>query len=789
MIFSSVRSCLAVGFLALFSIDAHAQLQVAAVRGRVADAQGRPAAATVTLTDPQGTRVASTESSSDGTFAFDDVAPGAYDIQVEINGALALVRPLTIRGSLPVELTLSAVPTARENVVVRGDAGSHPVENPATIAGDALRRTPEALPSQRVQAALGALPGWSAEDNGLLHVRGVDDGLLFVQDGIPVYERVDRLFGLPPDAAAVSSLNVMDGYVPPEFGYKAGAVVVVRSKSGTGAPWSATFDTGFADLDTRHVQGVASGSLGSSVGLMVTGADERSDRFLDPVDPDNLHNDGRASTAATQLTWSRNAGLLTASGAVGANDYEVPNNPEQEEAGQHQRQRTSQALFSASWQQVLSDRTVWQVSAYRRHGTASLLPSAFDMPITASASRRDDRMGLLWSVSHQRNRHSFKFGSEASWLTLKEDFSFAVTDEDEAEEADLSDEALEHTTDNPFLFSGRERPWLFSLFVQDAYRATDRLTLNFGARLDRSRMLVDTWHFGPRVGAAFVVREGTIVRGSVMRLFQPPQAEYLLLSSSEEARALSPFLDDEAIGGGTSIPAERQTSFDGSITQDLPRGWRLEGTGWFRRGKDVDDPNVFFGSTVIFPNSIARQHASGFDVSLSLRPRQGLSGSVSYTYARVEQFGPVTGGVFLEDEVAVIQDGRKFIPDHDQRHGVFATASYVHAPSGVRVSGAFRYQTGTPLGLEDDPDELDELLERPGAETIDPASGRVRPRAVADIQAEWSAYRGKRADLAVTFWITNLTNEFYAFNFGNPFSGTHFGAPRRVGMSVRVGVN
>jgi outer membrane receptor protein involved in Fe transport len=37
-------------------------------------------------------------------------------------------------------------------------------------------------------------------------------------------------------------------------------------------------------------------------------------------------------------------------------------------------------------------------------------------------------------------------------------------------------------------------------------------------------------------------------------------------------------------------------------------------------------------------------------------------------------------------------------------------------------------------------------------------------------------------------WITNITDQTYAFNFGNPFSGTHFGAPRRFGMSLNAEV-
>jgi outer membrane receptor protein involved in Fe transport len=48
--------------------------------------------------------------------------------------------------------------------------------------------------------------------------------------------------------------------------------------------------------------------------------------------------------------------------------------------------------------------------------------------------------------------------------------------------------------------------------------------------------------------------------------------------------------------------------------------------------------------------------------------------------------------------------------------------------------------------------------------------------------------RRRAAGATLAVWAENLTNQTYAFNFGNPFSGTHFGAPRRVGLTVRVQV-
>jgi outer membrane receptor protein involved in Fe transport len=763
---------------------AFGQLQVAVLHGRVVDGASAGVAATVLLQDTSGNAIRSTTAGGDGSFRIADVAPGSYVVRVEVAGVVALSRPLVVRGSLPVELTLGT--GLAESVVVRGDAGFNTVERPWTLSGFAVHEAAEPMPSQRVQATLGSLPGWRVEDNGLLHVRGVDDGLLYVQDGIPVYARLDRLFGMPPTGSGIASIHVLNGYIPPEFGFKSGAVVEVRTESGIRGSWTGLLDTGVADLDTRHVAGFAGGPLGSRAGLMLTGSDERSSRFLDPVALENFHNDGRTSNLGAQLTYSASRNLFTGSAQVGRARYEVPHSAAQEAAGQDQRQHTTQMLVSGSWQRVLSGGTVWQASAYRRQGSATLSASPADTPVTAGGRRLDERHGGLASLTHQRERHTIKFGGELSALALHERFSFAVTDPEEAEEAGLSEAAIAQDLDNPFTFEDRRHPILASVFAQDVFQVSDRLTLNFGVRFDRSTQLEAATAWSPRAGAAWRVRNGTTVRASWLRLFQPPQVEYLLLSSSEAARRLSPFANDD-IGGGTSVPPERQSALDVSLSQEVAAGWTVDGSAWRRRATDIGDPNVFFGTTVTFPNSVARQRAGGFDVRLSGPTRRGLSGSVAYSHARVVQFGPVTGGLFIEEEVAEIQDGTRFTPDHDQRHALTATTSYADQRRRLRLSGAFRYQTGTPAGIEaDDQDDLDHLRDRPGAETVDFETGRVRPRAVLDVRGEWTVVRAAHGDAILSLWMNNLTNQTYAFNFGNPFSGTHFGAGRRMGMALRV---
>jgi hypothetical protein len=43
-----------------------------------------------------------------------------------------------------------------------------------------------------------------------------------------------------------------------------------------------------------------------------------------------------------------------------------------------------------------------------------------------------------------------------------------------------------------------------------------------------------------------------------------------------------------------------------------------------------------------------------------------------------------------------------------------------------------------------------------------------------------------RARVLLRGSLLNLFDDAYAFNFGNPFSGTHFGAPRTAALAVEV---
>ena len=768
--------------LALYAAPASAQLQLARVQGVLLDVQGQPmAAAAIQLTDPLGGTLDSQTSDHAGRFVFAGVAPGRYALRARSAAEDSLIYPLSVDAGLPIDVTLRFPPRVTGTVIVEAPLARDSVTSRASVAGASVALVPVRIGARGIQDVVATLPGWAAEDNGLLHIRGIDDGFLYVIDGVPVYERIDQLSGLGPDLSSVDSVSVISGYIPAEFGYKAGGVIDVRSKSAS-EHWTASAQIEQAINDGLSGGASAGGRLGANTTLQIGGVGQRSSRFLDPVHPDNLHNRGHANSTAGQLAWAPvTRDRLNASWGAGRASYQVPNTGAQQAAGQDQRQEILQRHVTASWQRTWSPATVSQVSAYARRAGSQLSSSPHDTPLVASADRSLGRAGAIAAVTHQRRSHLLKSGVEIQRLALDEAFQFAVTDEDAAEEAGFSGAALDFNLGRPFVFAGSATPTLWSVFVQDDWQASSTLTVSAGVRYDVSRLLLDRHQWSPRLGAAYRAGPSTIVRGSLSRFFQPPQPENLLLSSSEQARQLSPFVADDA-GGGAALEPERQWAAELGVEHWLGRRLRFDAAIWYRAIREVGDPNVFAGTTIIFPNAVATGRARGIDVRLEMPRRGGWAGYLNAAAGRVIQAGPITGGLFLEDEIGDLGDGEDFVPDHDQRLVLGGGVTWAHDRSGLAIALTGRHESGTPIQRDDE----DELRRQPGAGLVDFDRGRVAPRTVLSLLGEIPLWRSGTRSVHARAAVLNLTDASYAYNFGNPFSGTHFGAPRTVSLALRA---
>lgn len=754
--------------LALLIYLVAVQLQLSTITGTVVDdSGGAMPGVTLQLTDPLGAMVASTATDSAGRFRLAGVAPGRYQLRGSMPGFMSIARAIDMASALPLELSLRMQVGAVSAVIVDVAAGPDTPSTRAALAGDSLAQIPVRAIGRGIQDAVASLPGWATEDNGLLHVRGTDDGFLYVIDGVPVYERLDQLSSIGPDLTTVESINVRTGYVPAEFGHKAGGVIDVRTRPVT-SDWNGSLQADHASERNTWGSATVGGPLTTRLSMMIGAAAQRSDRFLDPVHPDNLHNTGHLRAVSSQIMWLRDdRDIVTASFNAGRSAFDVPNTEIQEAAGQDQRQRLANLNASFNWQRVWRANALSQIAGYVRHSSAALDGSAFDTPISANADRTLQRVGVIAGVSRRFGSNDVKAGIEVQRLTLEEEFGF---------------EGDAQLPINAFTFADRATPSLWSAFAQSDWQATDRLTVSGGLRFDESRMLVTRRQLSPRAGFALRVADSTVVRGSASRFFQPPQPENLLLASSEAARVLSPFAgDDDA--GGADVEPERQWGLETGVDHRIG-AIRVDVAAWYRFVSNAADPNVFAGTTIVFPNAVAEGRARGVDVRIEASASYGWSGYLNAAIGRVTQKGPIVGGLFLEDEVADIADGDEFIPDHDQRLVAGGGLTWHHAASRATVTASVRHESGTPIQRFDE--DADELSKRPGAELVDFEQGRVRPRTLVSVIAELPVVTRGRRSVALRASAVNLFDARYAYNFGNPFSGTHFGAPRTVSAGLRI---
>ncbi len=768
----------------LFATSLVAQVDIGRVWGSVNDPSGAAiSGAQVSLENPLTGRQNRAAADDQGRFRFDNVPYGAYVVRVSATGFAALEQPVGVWSNVPVNMNLKlTIATAAAAVTVSELIGPE-IATPRTevvIDERLIGLTPKVVRRDQLQALLSTTPGWNTENDGLMHIRGVDDGTLFVVGGLPTPDRVDGLSAGSFNTDAITSLSVISGNIPAEFGDRSGAVVVVQPKSGLDTPLAGTVSLGSGSFDSRDL----STTLGAGTrkfGFFIAGSGHDSNRFIDPVDPRNFHNNGGEASLEFRFDWrATNSDMLRFSGTAQGANFSVPNNEEQQDAGQAQRQKVRHDQQSVSWQHVWTAATITDFSYYRSHFQSQLNPSEFDTPVTAQQDRHHTRQGFLGSISHTTHGHSLKAGVEMARVSIHELFSFAVTDPDAADVAGISDPAMKFTPDNPFRFAQHVSRGTEAVYAQDDFSPFKNVKISAGLRFDHSNLLVSDHQWSPRVGASYYLHgTGTVFRASFNRLYMPPQVENLLIASSEQARELSPFA---GAGGGADIRPEKLSSWEVGFSQELSKLFRLNVAYWWRHFRNIDDPNVFFGTTIIFPNSVARARAKGVDARLDMPLRHGFSAYISYTNNRVEETGPLNGGLFLDDNFMEIGPGTRFTPDHDQRNAGSFAISYA-GRHGLWTSFNGRYESGVPLELPDlAPGQLSAL---PGANLVNFDTGRVKPWLVFGWSGGADLVHNDRFSMGVHLDIQNVANRYFAFNWGNPFSGTHFGYPRLIAGGLK----
>jgi len=751
--------------LTLLAAPAFAQ-NVGTITGTVKDQQGLAIpGATVSLVNRISQANQNAITDEQGRFTLNNVAYGTYVLTVSLAGFTPAEQVIEIRSSVPVareiQLKLGGV---QETVNVSADAlletsstGSH-----VDLGASMIDQLPTATPSKQLSAMLLSAPGFIPSQNGRIHVRGSHGQIQYVVDGVPLTDEYSEAFANPLDPRYVKSAAVMTGGIPAEYGGKLAAVVDITSKSGLDEPRKVfgNASVNFGRFDAVDGGMTVGGRITPRVGYFLSGGGNRTDRYLDPPTADNFHNFGHAERFNGKLELRpTDADFIRAVVSVDGSSFETPNRADAELAGVDTTQELTDNSQTVTWLHQLGGTATLDVVAYRRSASATL-DALNAIPLAAAQDRSLDHQGVNAAMSATSGAHRFKAGIQYDRNPVVEHFRMTGLDA-------------------PFLFDGAATGQNLGLFVQDTFSPIDDLHINVGLRYDYYKLVVEDRALSPRVGVAYHVHNsGTVLRASYNRIFMPPFSENLLLSSSPEARALSPNPDES----GLDVQPERQHAYEAGIQQALGNRAKIDLAYYRKDIRNLADVDQFLDTTVTFPLSVAKGLAQGIEARLDVPVHRGVSAYVSLSRAKILLTAPLTGGLFLGE---VPPAGEQFYADHDQRWQSQFGVAFEHPSRRVFGSVSGRYDSGIPFEVGEDFDPA--TFEDPLALTlVDLETGRAKPRAIFDAMVGSELYRRGETRLELQGGVLNMFDKAYLLNFLSIFNGTHYGAPRTWTARLKV---
>jgi hypothetical protein len=741
-----------------------------------------------------------TQSNPDGTFSIANVPFHDYVLTVRKQGFAPGSRAVALHSNIPVDVTVVlTVEGVAEQVSVGAFEGQQLVDPQATGTRTQLnfvqiQTMPIPAGTRGLEAVLLSFPGFAADANGAIHPRGAHNQMTYVIDGMPVSDQLTGAFGNGVDSSIVQTIELFTGDIPAEYGSKVSGVANITTRSGlnSGSTFFGSTEVSAAQFD--HLGNITQfGGQAGRFGYFASVALQKSNRYLDQVSLDNLHNGGNAEQGFGRFDYQiGTSDFLRLDLMSGRSSFELANLRSQQANGQDQRQELRDAAVSLGYIHVIGSAATFDTTTAYRTSVAQLFPSAGDTPVTAAQSRHLSNFTSASRLSLIRGRNDIRVGFDYQFFPVSEHFSFGITDPvfNQPGTAGYIPTLLPFDLSRggaPFYFSDSQSGNLYSGFLQDKVRFGPML-LSLGLRYDKYSFLVRGNQLQPRLGLAYNIRAtGTVLRASYNRIYQTPVNENLLLSNSEKASVLVPPAVRATLGGALiRIPPERQNVYEIGVQQGVLRWLSLNAAFYRKDITNLHDNDNFFNTGVIFPTALASASVRGAEGRITMPAYKRFSGSLSFTHYSVLVTPPFTGGLFLGSTAIDLLNSGPFVIDHDQNLGIQGVAMYRPLPN-LWTSVSIRHDSGLvtnpsdPAVVARDPDYSDLL---PYVDlTADPP--RVRPHTITNFAIGYEHRNNDRRSWEAVLQVTNIANRTALYNFQSIFVGTRLVSPRTVGVRLR----
>jgi outer membrane receptor protein involved in Fe transport len=544
-------------------------------------------------------------------------------------------------------------------------------------------------------------PSVVANSQNQVHVRGDHSNLQYRINDVMLPEGVNG-FGQSLDTHFAKSVDFLTGAMPEQYGLRTAGVVDIKTKSGASLKGGRSEVTVGGNNMLRLNQ--QAGGAKDNLDYYVNATYMQNSRGIESTTAarNSNHNDTSQDNVFGYFSYIIDASKrLSFIVSNATNRFEIPNNPNQKATYSltnatsdsnylNQKQKESNRFAVASLQGVSDSDIDYQISLFTRYSDLQFNPDhdgdLIFNGIASSLDRSSFANGIQSDFSYElNNKNTLRTGFYASNDEVKsysENWVFNLDDAGNQISTDASN------IDEKSIKNSQ----LYSAYLQNEWKATDKLTINYGGRFDMSRSYVNEWQLSPRFGAVYDLSKATKIHAGYSRYFTPPPTSAISETTRSNFANTSNASESE---NNNKVKAERTHYFDLGISHKATRHLTLALDGYYKQIKNLLDEHQFGNSLIYTPFNYQRGKAYGLEFKADYQKNDF---GAYLNLATQRAYGKnIVSGQYIHDseELSYIADNYVTL-DHVQNYTASIGSSYVL--QGTKLSADALFGSGLRTG-------------------------------------------------------------------------------------------
>ncbi len=472
-------------------------------------------------------------------------------------------------------------------------------------------------------------PDVAQDSFGQYHVRGEHNGLQYRLNGIILPEGIS-VFGQSLDPRLISSLTLITGALPAEYGLRTAGIIDLKTKSGVIDPGGSIslYGGSHGTVQPSFNYGGSSGSFN----YFVTGDFLSSDLGVESPDgsANPLHDHTDQYHGFAYLEYIIDAGnRLSAVLSTSTAQFEIPNRAglvpgilnadgtplvvngqttfPSENLDENQRELNHFAVLS--WQHAQGALNV-QTSVTARYSSLTFVPDPlgdilFD-GIAQNAYKQNVAYALQSDASYAlSDTHTLRTG-----VFLQTDHSKSLTDS-AVIQLDSSGNQL---SDIPVSITDNEAKteWIESLYLQDEWKIVPALTLNYGLRFDRFTAFASGRQLSPRLNLVWQLEDDTVLHAGYSRYLSPPPFE---LVGNKTVALFTNTTAAAQVTQADTPQAEQANYYDIGVHHQFSRRLSIGLDTYYKQSHNLIDEGQFGAPIILTPFNYAQGKQYGAELT------------------------------------------------------------------------------------------------------------------------------------------------------------------------------